>query len=66
MIIDFLETKRPKEELRIALEVLKEFKDCEGENEWYLVPSAAWAKLEQLMKFLEYLVNGKPQLLKKK
>lgn len=59
MIIDFLKTKRSKEELSAALEVIKEFKGCESDDEWFAIPFEAWAKLEQLEEYLEHLVNGK-------
>ena len=58
MIIDFLKTVTKKEDLEIALNVLKEFKECESEDEWLLIDFEAWAKLEQLMEFLGYLVDG--------
>jgi hypothetical protein len=60
MITDFLKTKREKEELKHALEVLREFKTCESDNEWISIPFAAWAKLEQLEEYLDHLVNNKP------
>lgn len=58
-ITDFLDTKRPKKQLQEALEVLKEFKKCESQEEWLMIQFAAWTKLEQLEEFLEHLVNGK-------
>lgn len=58
MITDFLKTKRTKEELTTALAVVKEFKECENEEEWLRISFMAWAKLEQLEEFLEHLVNG--------
>ena len=60
MIVDFLKTSRSKEDLKIALEVLREFKECEGDEEWIAISFATWAKLEQLEEFLAYLVEGKP------
>lgn len=60
MITDFLKTPRSKEELKCALEVLREFKGHESHDEWYSIPSAAWAKLEQLEEFLEHLVEDSP------
>ena len=59
-ITDFLATPRPHAELQIALGILREFKACEGSEEWLAIPFAAWAKLEQLEEFLAYLVEGKP------
>lgn len=58
MIVDFLQTPRTKEELRLALEVLREFKACESEDEWNVTPFAAWAKLEQFEEFLGHLAEG--------
>ena len=59
-ITDFLKTNKDKHELKIALDVLKEFKDCESTEEWLQIFFSAWAKLEQLEEFLEHLVNDKP------
>lgn len=59
-ITDFLKTKRNKAELKVALDVLKEFKGCESQHEWLMISFAAWIKLEQLEEFLEHLVNKKP------
>lgn len=58
-ITDFLETKTKKSDLRIALKVLREFKSCESCLEFLYTPFAAWAKLEQLVEYLEHLVNKK-------
>lgn len=60
MITDFLKTQRTKEELTAALEVLREFKGCESQEEWLMIPFAAWAKLEQMEEFLAHLVEGAP------
>ena len=57
-ITDFLKTPRSKDELRVALEVLREFKACESLEEWAAIMFASWAKLEQLEEFLDHLVNG--------
>ena len=59
-ITNFLKTKRPKEELRTALEVLREFKECESIEEYLVVPFLAWGKFENLEEFLRHLVEGKP------
>ena len=58
MIVDFLKTKRTKEELATALAVLREVKECESNEEWLSIMFAAWAKLEQLQEYLEHLVEG--------
>lgn len=58
-ITDFLQTKKTKEELSMALSVLKEFKNNESNAEYMMCPFEAWTKLEQLEEFLEFLVNGK-------
>lgn len=60
MITDFLNTSRPKEELEIALAVVRDFKAAESTDEWLKIPSSAWAKLEQLEEFLAHMVEGKP------
>ena len=59
-ITDFLQTARPKAELATALDVLREFKDGESNEEYLGVLFMAWAKLEQLEEFLDHLVNGIP------
>lgn len=59
VITDFLKTKRKKSELKSALAVLREFKECESQEEWLMISFAAWAKLEQLEEFLANLVEGK-------
>lgn len=60
MLIDFLKTTRTKEELRHALDVLRDFKACEDWKEWAVIPFATWVKLEQMEEFLAHLVEGKP------
>lgn len=60
MITDFLKTARSKDDLKTALEVLREFKECESMAEWLSVPLAAWGKLEQLEEFLAHLVEAAP------
>jgi len=57
-VIDFLQTKRSKEELKIALDVLREFKGHESPREWLLIGFKAWQKIEQLEEFLAHLVEG--------
>ena len=59
-ITDFLQTKRPLEELRLALEILREFKACESQEEWLVIPFSAWAKLEQYEEFLAHLIEETP------
>lgn len=58
MITNFLKTTRSKEDLKIALEILREFKKCESEEEWIGIPFIAWSKLEQMEEFLSHLVEG--------
>lgn len=60
MITDFLTTQRSTTDLATALAVLREFKRCESQEEWYQIPFNAWAKLEQLEEFLAHLVEGAP------
>lgn len=56
-VIEFLRTDTPKHDLAITLRVLREFKEHESLEEWCDISFAAWAKLEQLEEFLDYLVN---------
>ena len=58
MITDFLKTDRSKEDLKIALEVLREFKKCESTEEWTSIMFVAWTKLEQFEEFLGHLAEG--------
>jgi len=58
MLIDFLKTTRTKEELKTALEVLREFKECEGQQEWLWGSGITWAKLEQMEEYLAHLADG--------
>ena len=59
MLIDFLKTKRTKEELQLTLDVLREFLDCESTAEYHAIPFEAWAKLEQFYEFLAHLAEGR-------
>ena len=59
MITDFLYTKQSVTDLRTVLNVVREFKAGESLDEWTTISFDAWAKLEQLEEFLEYLVEGK-------
>lgn len=59
-IIDFLKSERTPDELKLALEVLREFKECESASEWGVIPFACWSKLEQLEEFLDHLANNAP------
>jgi hypothetical protein len=56
-IVDFLKTETPKADLATTLRVLREFKECESQEEWFMINFEAWAKLEQLEEFLDHLVN---------
>ena len=60
MITDFLKTQRSKEELKTTLDVLREFKAGESDEEWAGIPFDAWSKLEQLEEFLAHMVEGTP------
>ena len=60
MIVDFLTTETPRNDLATALKVLREFKAYESKEEWLAIPFGAWAKLEQLEEFLAHLVEGSP------
>lgn len=57
---DFLKTTTPKEKLSSALDVLREFKQCESPDEWSARPFVAWTMLEMMQEYLEHLVDGKP------
>jgi hypothetical protein len=57
-ITDFLKTTRPIDELNTALEIIREFKSNESDEEYLLIHFAAWTKIEQLEEFLEHLVEG--------
>jgi hypothetical protein len=58
---DFLKTKRDKGELKIALEVIRDFKSYESPGEWLHVPFLAWRKLEQLEEYLVFLTKDLKQ-----
>ena len=60
MITDFLKTKRPKEELKIALDILREFKMDRNAIFYNVNRPKKWMKLEQLEEFLAHLVDGEP------
>ena len=60
MITNFLKTTRTKEELKTALEVLREFKGCQSQEEWLTITVFEWIKLEQLEEFLAHLADGEP------
>lgn len=60
VITDFLKTAKDKSELRVALDVLREFKGCESREERAFTPGLAWSKLEQMEEFLAHLVDGAP------
>ena len=60
MITDFLKTRRSKKDLKIALDVLREFKEHESEAEWFHASFESWTKLEQLEEYLAHLVEGTP------
>lgn len=57
---DFLKTATPKDKLAAALDVLREFKRCESDEEYAHRPFIAWAVFEVLEEYLDHLVDGKP------
>ncbi len=57
---DFLKTATPKEKLSAALDVLREFREHESQEEWAHRPFLAWAVFEILQEYLEFLVEGEP------
>ena len=58
-VIRFLRTERNPDELRAALDVVREFKETENTEEWLIASFESWVKLEQLEEFLAFLVEGK-------
>jgi hypothetical protein len=58
-VVRFLMTaqSRSKADLQAALAVVRDFKECESRDEWFMVAFAHWAKLEQLEEFLAHLVD---------
>lgn len=58
MLINFLKTERSKEDLAVALAVLREFKSMESTTEYLATPFSAWMRLEQLEEYLDHLANG--------
>jgi hypothetical protein len=58
LLVDFLKTQRSKEDLKIALDVLREFKGCESNQEFYAIPFDSWDMLENFEAFLAHLVEG--------
>lgn len=58
MITDFLfDSSMTSEELKAALRVVRKFKSHESAAEWLAIRFDAWAKLEQLEEFLDFLVG---------
>jgi hypothetical protein len=53
----FLMTARSSGDLRIALDVLREFKALESASEYYATPFIAWGLLERFEDYLEILVE---------
>lgn len=66
MLLEFLKTKRTKKELNIALDILKEFKNCENLEEWVSCPFYLWTRLEQLEDYLGLLTNRETNKIKDK
>ena len=60
MIVDFLKTNRSPEELRAALEVLREFKGAHSRFEGFAPSFVVWVKLDQFEELLDHLVTGAP------
>lgn len=57
MLLEFLKTKRTKEELNIVLDILKEFKGHESTEEWVFCSFESWVKLEQFEDYLRLLTG---------
>ena len=56
-LVTFLNTDRNKGELKIALDVIQEFRSKESLEEWGLCPFDCWVKLEQLEDYLKLLTR---------
>ena len=57
MLLEFLKTKRTKEELSLVLDILKEFKGHESKEEWAFCSFESWVKLEQFEDYLRLLTD---------
>ena len=57
-LIDFLKTETSTDDIATALKVIREFKRCEGIEEYLRIPLIAWAKFEQLEEFLAHIAEG--------
>jgi predicted transcriptional regulator len=57
MLLEFLKTKRTKEELSLVLDILKEFKEHESEKELAFCSFESWVKLEQFEDYLKLLTE---------
>lgn len=60
MLTDFMNKEQTKEDLAAALRIIRSFKECESEDEFYGIMFASWEMLELLQEMLEHLVEGKP------
>ena len=58
-VVDFLDTKTPKEHLGIALAVLREFLTSHNHAEDMSASMVHWVKFDQFHEFLAHLVDGK-------
>lgn len=57
MLLEFLKTKRKKEELIQTLDILKEFKNLESRKEWDFCSVECWIKFEQFEDYLRLLTG---------
>lgn len=57
MLLEFLKSKRTKEELNLALDILQEFKKHQSQKEWAFCSFESWVKLEQFEDYLRLLTN---------
>lgn len=58
--IDFLKTVTSKDKLKVALEVIMEYKACEDQTEYLNNSFECWMKLEELQEHLEKLTDSTP------
>ncbi len=56
-LLDFLKTKRTIEELKLCLDILKEFKSCESYSEFCFSSFESWQRFEQFEDYLKLLTN---------
>lgn len=56
-LLRFLRTERSKDDLKLCLDVLREFRCCESRDEWAFGSFESWARLEQFENYLQLLTG---------